>query len=252
MLGAFVALTLVLTLQVNILLALLIAMLISGLLGILLDRIAFAPLRRRPDTYFSSLITSIAMAIIFEAIALEFFGARVTRFPLNTFPEQSLTVAGATITLLQIVIIAISIGLMFGLQFFILRTFVGKGIRAVAENPRTAALLGVNVDRTIALAFFISSALGGAAGVLFGLSFNAISPDVGRTIELKGLAVIILGGMGSLPGAVLGGFLLGMTEVFAVSQLGSNLRDVVAFLVLFAILLLRPRGLLGRKAVRET
>jgi branched-chain amino acid transport system permease protein len=251
MLGAFVALTLVLAFGMNIFVALLAAMLVSGLLGLLLDRIAFAPLRRRPDTYFSSLITSIAMAIIFEAIALELFGARTTRFPLDTFPELSLNIAGASVTLLQLVIVLIAILLMIGLQLFIKRTFVGKAIRAVAENQRTAALLGINVDGIIALSFFISSALGGAAGVLFGLSFNAISPDIGRTIELKGLAVIILGGMGSLPGAVLGGFLLGMTEVFAVSQLGSNLRDVVAFLVLFAILLLRPRGLLGRKAVRD-
>jgi branched-chain amino acid transport system permease protein len=121
----------------------------------------------------------------------------------------------------------------------------------VAESPRAARILGVDVNRAIAVAFFISSALGGAAGVLFGLAFNSISPDVGRSVELKGLAVIILGGMGSVPGAVAAGFLLGLIEVFTVAHLGSSFRDAVSFAVLFLVLIARPRGLFGQSAARE-
>src|SRR5438128_1118806 len=140
---------------------------------------------------------------------------------------------------------------MAALTFLLARTRLGRRIRAVAESPRAARILGVNVDRTIALAFFISSALGGAAGVLFGLAFNSISPDVGRSVELKGLAVIILGGMGSVPGAVIAGFALGLIEVFTVANLGSSFRDAVSFAVLFLVLLVRPSGLLGKAAIRE-
>ena len=137
------------------------------------------------------------------------------------------------------------------LTWLVQRTRLGREVRAVAESPRAAAILGVNVDRAIAASFFISSALGAAAGVLFGLAFNAISPDMGRAVELKGLAVIILGGMGSMPGAAAAGFALGLLEVFTVAQIGSSYRDAIAFGVLFLVLVLRPRGLLGQAAARE-
>jgi branched-chain amino acid transport system permease protein len=130
-------------------------------------------------------------------------------------------------------------------------TRLGREVRAVAESPRAARVLGVDVDRAIAASFFISSALGGAAGVLYGLAFNSISPDMGRGVELKGLAVIILGGMGSMPGAVLAGFALGLTEVFVVAHLGASWRDAISFAGLFLILVLRPRGLMGAAATRE-
>jgi branched-chain amino acid transport system permease protein len=131
------------------------------------------------------------------------------------------------------------------------RTRLGREVRAVAESVRAARVLGIDVDRVISASFFISSALGGAAGVLFGLAFNSVSPDMGRSVELKGLAVIILGGMGSMPGAVIAGFALGLTEVFVVAGFGSSWRDAVSFAGLFLILVLRPRGLLGPASVRE-
>ena len=140
---------------------------------------------------------------------------------------------------------------MLVLTFLLQRTRLGRQIRAVAENPRASRILGVDVDRVITWSFFLSSALGGAAGVLFGLAFNSISPDMGRSVELKGLAVIILGGMGSIAGAVIAGFALGIVEVFTVSQIGSSWRDAVSFGVLFFVLLVRPRGLLGQAATRE-
>lgn len=252
MLGAFAALVLVTELQLNIWLALLGSMLISALLGVLLERVAFAPLRRRPDTHLAGLISSIAMAIMFEAFALWRFEARTSRFPAGTFTDQSLPLLGANVSELQILILLIALVLMGALQYLVRRTRLGAAMRAVAENERTARILGIDVERTIVVAFALSSALGGAAGVLYALAFNAMAPDMGRYVELKALAVIILGGMGSIPGAVLGGFLLGLVEVMSVAVTGqSSYRDAIAFAALFLILLLRPSGLLGARAVRE-
>jgi branched-chain amino acid transport system permease protein len=252
MLGAFAALVLVTELGFNIWLALAGSMLISGLLGVLLERVAFAPLRRRPDTHLAGLISSIAMALMFEAFALWRFEARTSRYPTGTYSDRSLEIMGATVSELQIIILTVSLGLMAALQVLVRRTRFGAAMRAVAENERAARILGINVERTILLTFALASALGGAAGVLYSLAFNAANPDMGRAMELKGLAVIILGGMGSIPGAVLGGFILGLVEVMSVAATGqSSYRDAIAFGALFLILLLRPRGLFGNRTSRE-
>jgi branched-chain amino acid transport system permease protein len=251
-LGGLVALWLVQFAGMSIWLAFPLSVLFSGLLGLLINALAFVPLRQRPDTYFSGLISSIAVAIIFESAALGLFEAKTVRFPIGTAKSHIWNFAGVTVTSLQVEIVLVAACLMIVLTQFMKRSRVGKAIRAVAENDRAARLLGINVDGIIAFTFFISSALGGAAGILFGLYFDALSPDMGRAIELKGLAVIVLGGMGSIPGAIVGGLAFGLSEVLTVAITGtSNLRDAVAFTVLFAILLLRPSGILGRGRVRE-
>lgn len=251
-LGGLAALWLVQSAGLSIWLAFPLGVAFAGLLGLLLDQVAFKPLRQRPDTYFSGLIASIAMAIIFESLALGVFGARTVRFPAGTVPVVVWHLGGVTITLLQVEILAAVVALMFALTQLLKRARVGKAIRAVAEDQRAARLLGINVDGIIAFTFFLSSALGGAAGILFGLYFDSLGPDMGRSIELKGLAVIVLGGMGSVPGAILGGLAFGLSEVLTVAISGtSNLRDAVAFTVLFAIMLVRPSGLLGRGRLRE-
>jgi branched-chain amino acid transport system permease protein len=251
MLAAFAALVLVDEAHLSLLVALPAAVLIGGLIGIVLERLAFRPLRGRADSNISGLISSLAMATVFEAIALQIFGPDISRFPQGTFSDRMVQIGGAQASLLQLCIVGISVVLMALLTLLLTRTRLGRRIRAVAESPRAARILGVDVDRTIAMAFFLSSALGGAAGVLFGLAFNSISPDVGRSVELKGLAVIILGGMGSVPGAVIAGFALGLIEVFTVAHIGSSFRDAVSFAVLFLVLIARPRGLFGRAAARE-
>jgi branched-chain amino acid transport system permease protein len=251
MVASFVALTLVTHLHLDILIALPAAMLVAGLLGLVLEAVAFRPLRGRADSNVSGLISSLAMAAVFEALALQIWGPNVSRFPFDTLPDRLIPVLGGVVSRLQLTIIAIALLLFLALYWLVARTRLGREVRAVAESPRAARVLGVNVDRVIAASFFISSALGGAAGVLFGLAFNSISPDMGRSVELKGLAVIILGGMGSMPGAVLAGFALGLTEVFVVAHLGGSYRDAVSFAGLFLILILRPRGLLGAASLRE-
>ena len=251
MLAAFAALALVADAHLPLWAAMPMAVLFAGLLGIVLERVAFRPLRGRADSNISGLISSLAMATVFEAIALQLFGPDISRFPIGTLPDRMVRIGTASASLLQLLIVAVAVALMALLTLLIARTRLGRQLRAVAEDPRAARVLGVNVDRVIAAAFFLSSALGGAAGVLFGLAFNSISPDVGRSVELKGLAVIILGGMGSITGAVVAGFAIGLIEVFTVARFGSSFRDAVSFTVLFLVLLARSRGLFGQAAARE-
>jgi branched-chain amino acid transport system permease protein len=251
MLASFVALTLVGTFGQHILVALPLAVLFAGLLGLVLERVAFRPLRGRADSNVSGLISSLAMAAVFEALALEIWGPNVSRFPFGTIPDRLVPLFGGVVSRLQLTIIAIAVAMFLLLYWLVQRTRLGREVRAVAESPRAAQILGVDVNRVIAASFFISSAFGGAAGVLFGLAFNSVSPDMGRSVELKGLAVIIVGGMGSMAGAVIAGFALGVTEVFVVAHLGGSFRDVVSFAGLFLILVLRPRGLLGPASLRE-
>jgi branched-chain amino acid transport system permease protein len=251
MICAYAALVLVVHLHMPIFAALPVAVLGGGLLGMVVDRVAFKPLRGRSDSNIAGLISSIALATILEAAVLQFFGPDVERFPFGTVPTRSLEIGGAVVSELQIVIIAIAVAMLLGLTWLLRRTRLGRRIRAVAESPKAARVLGIDVDRIISASFFVSSALGAAAGVLFGLAFNNVAPDMGRSVELKGLAVIVLGGMGSMPGAALAGVALGLLEVFTVAWIGSSYRDAVAFGVLFLVLVLRPRGLLGPAALRE-
>jgi branched-chain amino acid transport system permease protein len=251
MLAAFAALSLVGTFHLNILVALPLAVLLAGLLGLVLERVAFRPLRDRADSNITGLISSLAAAAVFEALALEIWGPNVSRFPFDTLPDKLVPLFGGVVSRLQLTIIGVAVVLFLALYWLVRGTRLGREVRAVAESPRAARVLGVDVDRVIAASFFISSALGGAAGVLFGLAFNSVSPDMGRSVELKGLAVIIVGGMGSMPGAVVAGFALGLIEVFVVAHLGGSYRDVVSFAGLFLILVLRPRGLFGAATLRE-
>ncbi len=253
MLTAFIALALVGSAHLNILLALPISALLAGGIGLVLERVVFRPLRDRANANLSGLISSLAMATIFEAIALEVWGPNVTRFPFDVLPQGSsipIPVLGVGVSRLQLTTIVVALLLFAALTWLVTRTRLGRELRAVAESPRAAQVLGVNVDRAVAASFLISSALGGAAGVLYGLAYN-VSADMGRSVELKGLAVIIVGGMGSMPGAVIAGLALGITEVFVVAHFGASWRDVVSFAGLFLILVLRPQGLLGAATARE-
>ncbi|HUL61244.1 MAG TPA: branched-chain amino acid ABC transporter permease [Anaeromyxobacteraceae bacterium] len=258
MLCAFVALTLVESLHLHPLLSFPIAVAAGGAIGIALERVAFRPLRGRANSNIAGLISSIAVATIVEAVALAAWGPDQQRFPFGMIPEAHARALpglqralGISVTVVQIIIFAIALLVLAALTVLVRRTRLGRQIRAVAENPTAARILGVNVDRVIAAAFFVSSALGAAAGVLYGVAYNYVAPDMGRAVELKGLAIIILGGMGSMPGAVIAAYVLALCEVWTVAAFGSSYRDVVSFAVLFLILLLRPRGLLGAAATRE-
>lgn len=249
--AAFIGIELVTGGGLSIWIALPLVALIGAVLGLIIERVAFRPLRGRPDAHFGGLISSIALGGMFSALLLWRYGPDTRRFPPDAFPATSYEVLGARVTLLQVLILVISLLLMVGLTWLVARTRLGRGMRAVAENPDAATVLGINVNRVTATTFALSSALGAVAGALFAMNVNSAQLGMGTAIELKGLAIIIVGGMGSLPGALVGGLILGLAEVFAVQYIGSSWRDLVAFGLLFLLLVLRPQGLFGSKRVRE-
>ena len=233
--------------------AALLATIFAGLLGIALDRVAFAPLRKRNAGTLVPLISSIGVAIVIGGIVRGLYGPGEHRFPegtLGPLGTAQVHVAGLTFGALDVAILALSLALMLLLSFIIRATPLGRAIRAVADDRIAAALLGLDLERTIAVTFFIASALGGAAGILIGLQYDSVSLEMGSRIELKGLAIIILGGMGSITGAVVGAFILGAVETLSIAYISSSYRDAVAFGVMFAILVLRPTGLFGKRALR--
>lgn len=250
MLGAIVSWWLVSEQGWSLLAAFPVAVAIAGLLGIALDRVAFLRLRQRGAPQLSALISSIAMSLIFVGLARLLFKDDRKQFPDGAFPQVYFDIGSIRVRLLDLVILAVSLALMLGLTWLVQRTSLGRAMRAVAESPKAAALLGVNIDRVIMQTFFIASALGGAAGILYGMSLNSIEPGMGSQVELKGLSIIILGGMGSIPGAVLAGFLIGMVEVLSVVFGGSQLKDAFVFIALFLVLLVRPQGIFGQKLGR--
>jgi branched-chain amino acid transport system permease protein len=249
--AAFVGIELVEVGGMSIWLALPVVFVVGAILGLIIERVGFRPLKNRPDAHFAGLISSIALAGMIIALLQWRYGANTRRFPADSFPDTTFQVFGAQVTLVQVLILGISLALVVGLSVMVRRSRLGRAMRAVAENPTAARVLGVNVDRVTATTFAISSALGAVAGALFAMNVQSAQLGMGSAIELKGLAVIIVGGMGSLPGALVGGIALGLAEVFAVQYVGSSWRDVVAFGLLFAVLLLRPQGLFGARRVRE-
>ncbi len=249
--SAFIGIELVASGGLSIWLTLPAVFVVGGLLGLIIERVAFRPLKDRADAHFAGLISSIALGGMIIALLQWRYEAGTRRFPADAFPNTRFTVFGAQVTLLQVAILVISVLLMVGLTLLVARSRLGRAMRAIAENPTAARVLGVDVDRVTATTFAISSALGAVAGALFAMNVNSAQLDMGSSIELKGLAVIIVGGMGSLPGALVGGLALGLAEVFAVQYVGSSWRDLIAFGLLFTILLLRPQGLFGARKVRE-
>jgi branched-chain amino acid transport system permease protein len=251
MLGAYSALQAVVLLELPLPAAILIAMLITGAIGWLVDKLIFEPLRARQAPHLAPMIATIGLAIALNSSIQGFFGAQNLRFPPETLPVQTLSIAGAQVTWLELEIVVLAFVLMGLLLWGLRRTRIGCALRGVAESPKAAALLGINVEGVFRLTSVVAALLGGAAGVLIALYTNAVFPLMGQPMLHKGIAVVILGGMGDMRGALLGGFFLGFAEVFSVAYIGSSMRDAVAFGLLFAILLLRPYGLLGTAAQRR-
>ncbi len=251
MIGAFAGLTVVTKFNVSPITAILVGMMVSGMLGWLIDLVAVRPLRKRKFHHLAPMIATIGCATIIINVAQGIFGAEVYRFPFDFMPAMSYNFWAIQLTLLQIIIVGVALSLMMMIIFLLNRTKWGKAVRAVAESPRTAALLGIPVERVFQITAFAASALGGAAGVLTGINFNAIHAFMGGPIMHRGIAVIILGGMGDIRGAVLGGLILGFAEIMSVAYLSSDFRDAISFGLLFVILLIRPAGIFGSNLERK-
>lgn len=244
--GAFIGLTIVMQLSLPIWIAIPVAMCAAGGIAVLLEAVAFAPLRRRNAPRMSQLISSIGASILLVNIAQIIFGTSPQRFPQGTIPTAALQGLPFRVTPVQIIILLISVVLMAFLQYLVMRTRIGQAMRAVAFNDRVAGLLGIHSAQIFQITFFFAGALAGASGVLYGLAYNSMTPFMGDAISLKGLTVIVLGGLGNIKGAVVGGFLVAALETFSIAAGGSNYRDAIVFALLFLILLFRPQGLVGQ------
>ena len=224
------------------------AMLTSVVAAVLMERFAYRPLRNAPR--LAPLITAIGVSIVLqEGIRLFFPDARAPRpFP-RLISGENLSLGGVSIARVSVVQFLAAVALTIGLTLFIRRTRTGKAMRATAEDPQTAQLMGINVDRIIVVTFVIGAALAAVAGVFQGMRFGQIDFRMGFLMGIKAFTAAVLGGIGNIAGAVLGGFLLGLVEVLATEYLplGSAWKDVWAFVVLIGVLVFRPSGLLGER-----
>jgi len=221
-------------------------------LGWGLERIAYRPLRNAPR--LTPLITAIGMSIVLQNLAMIIWGRNYLTFP-SLLPKMDFEFAGANFTLVQVVIVLVSAATMGGLLFLVYRTKLGMAMRATSQNPAVASLMGVNINRVIAAAFVIGSALGAVAGVMVGTYYEIAHYQMGFMLGLKAFTAAVLGGIGNLAGAMLGGVLLGLIEALGAGYigdltggfLGSHYQDIFAFVVLIVVLMFKPSGLFGEK-----
>jgi len=232
-------------------LALPLSMVLSAAIGMAIERLAYRPLRERGAPRIAALITAIGVSLFIEYFtSLKFVFSANFRVVPRPFEDTRFVIGGLGISTVQIFVIATVLVLLAILQFIVYRTKIGKAMRAVSVDQDAARLMGVNVDQVISFTFGLGSALAAAAGCLFALAYSQISPFMGIMPGLKAFTAAVLGGIGSIPGAVLGALIMGEAEVLTAGYLTSNYRDAIAMSLLIVVLLFRPAGLLG-KAIRE-
>jgi branched-chain amino acid transport system permease protein len=226
-----------------------ISMATCAAVGVVIERFAYRPLRRRPK--LTMLITAIGVSLFLEYTGQLAFGAAPKSFPA-LIPVYSLPhLGGLNINSNQIVVLGVTLLLLLALRFIVQKTKIGMAMRALSFNPEAAALMGVNIDVVISFTFALGSALAAAAGILFAVNYPAIDPLMGILPGLKAFVAAVLGGIGNLPGAVLGGLIIGTTETFVSGYISSTYRDAIAFAILILILLIKPSGLLGKKEIEK-
>jgi len=216
-----------------------------ALFGVVLERVAYRPLRKA--NRLAAVVSALGASIVFQNAVMLIYGARVYVYPENLIPSLVFNIFGLNVPVMRIIVIVSSLVLMLALYAFINRTRMGTAIRAVAIDQGAARLMGINVDRVISLVFFIGAGLGGVAGVMVGVYYGQIDFMMGWSYGLKAFTAAILGGIGNIPGAMIGGLLLGVIEALGASYLAMAWKDAIAFLVLILILIIRPTGLLGER-----
>ncbi|KRL42587.1 branched-chain amino acid ABC transporter permease [Lacticaseibacillus manihotivorans] len=247
MLGAFWGYYVINTYHVDFIVALLSAMIVTALAGMIIEYLAYRPLRNSPR--ITALITAIGVSYFLENGMSYLFGANTRNFP-QVVKQHNFTALGISISNIQVLILVTALILMILLQLIIQKTKMGTAMRAVAVDQEAAALVGINPDHVISFTFGLGSALAGAAGVLIGLYYNSIDPLMGMTPGIKAFVAAVVGGIGSVPGAAVGGFLIGLLET-GVQAIGlSAYKDAAVYVVLILILIVLPAGLLG-KNVKE-
>ncbi|WP_022652543.1 branched-chain amino acid ABC transporter permease [Aquaspirillum serpens] len=241
---------------VMVLLALMVAIPVCMLLGFTIERVAYRPLRNAPR--LAPLITAIGLSIVLQNLAILIWGRNYIPFP-PLLPHDSVNIFGASITVLQVVIIFLAIAIMVGLLLMVEKTKLGRAMRATSQNPAVAGLMGVNVNTVISMTFVIGAGLGAIAGVMVAANYDQAHSHMGFLIGLKAFTAAVLGGIGNLGGAVVGGILLGVIESLGAGYigdltggfLGSHYQDIFAFMVLILVLVFRPSGLLGERVAER-
>lgn len=247
MVGAYLGWFAITVLHLSFLPAILFAMVLAAILGIVIERTAYKPLRNA--TRIAALITAIGVSLFLEYGGMLVVGAQMRTYP-SVFPETMYNIGGITFKFGDVVMVVTAVVLMLLLHFTVQFTKIGRAMRASSFDMEAALLMGVNVNTTISVTFAIGSALAAAAGVLYGIYFNSIDPLMGIIPGLKAFVAAVLGGIGIIPGAMVGGLVLGLTESLVSGFGGSTWRDAVAFLILILVLIIKPSGLFG-KNVRE-
>lgn len=229
--------------------AMLIAAIGIGIAGIIIERIAYRPIY--PAGRLPAVVSALGVSIFLENIIMVIWGPRYQAYPVSVVPTLRFEIGGIHVTLLQIVILILSFALLAILYYIIQKTTFGAAIRASALDRDTAALMGINIETIIFFIFFLGPALGGTAGVMVGMYYRQISFTMGWNYGLKAFTATILGGIGNIPGAMLGGLLLGIIEMLGSAYISTAYKDVFVFLILILVLIFRPRGLLGEKVAEK-
>ena len=241
MFGGYLTFFLVAMKGFPLLVAIVVALLVGLILGALIEFLAYRPVRNA--NHINAFIVALGLTMMVEGLNLEFFGHEQVVIPTNL--SRVFNIGGVTIPELRVYVIVAAALLILAMTLFVEKTKTGQAIRAVAENRDAAVLMGVNVRTIPLIVFSMSTALGVCAGVMVGALF-AIAPGIGEGLVVKGFAVLILGGLGSIPGAIVGGLVLGITEALAAGFISSAYKDVIAFVVMIVVLLFRPQGLMGK------
>lgn len=226
-----------------------ISMTVCGFIGVLIERTLLRPLRAVKGP--AAMITTIGVSYVLFNVVLLTLGSDSKNFP-NPLPPAQWAIGGAVLRMKEVLIWGISIILMGGLTYFVRYTKLGKAMRATAQDPEAARMMGVEVDRVVMTAFFLGSALAGACGMIFGLYYNLAKVDIGFAAGLRAFTAAVLGGIGNVPGAMLGGILIGLIESASAQTIGTAWSDVVIFGLLVVVLTIQPAGLLGRLAPNKS
>ncbi|MCF1685720.1 branched-chain amino acid ABC transporter permease [Tetragenococcus halophilus] len=243
MIGAFVSYFMFLDLELNIFVTLALTMLVTAILGVIIEKVAYKPLRNSPR--ITALITAIAVSYLLQNMMIYVVGPEAKSFP-QIIQNKQYTIGNVSIGQMEILLLGTSLVLMVLLQFIVQKTKMGKAMRAVSIDSKAAELMGINPNTIISFTFLLGSALAGAGGLLVGMYYNTINPMMGTAPGLKAFVAAVFGGIGVIPGAMVGGLLIGTIEVMISAYGNSMIRDAVVYFILILILLIRPSGLFGK------
>ncbi|WP_055105830.1 branched-chain amino acid ABC transporter permease [Paenibacillus ihumii] len=248
MMGSFLGLFFMKELDLPLYLAFLLSAVVTSGIGILIERLAYRPLRMADRIV--PLISALGVSTFLISLAQKLWGTEMRPFP-TTFGSRTYTLGSITFSEIQILILILSFILMLGLQLFVTKTKTGTAMRATSMSLTNAALMGINTNRMISLAFGIGSALAACAGIMVGIYYNAVYPTMGYMAGINAFTAAVLGGIGSIPGAMLGGVLLGLVETLGGAYISTQYKSVISFAILIIVLLIRPSGILGKKDINK-